>query len=352
LFFAILAGILVFWLLGFIVDDIGQIEGPQLADVEKRVLDQALLKQGEQIDKEIAAAATRIENQKARQALLRDSTTSSQQTMNQLLDMQKLNIQSNIKPSVEEQNALAQSQALFIANQSQYQALNEEIVKLTEDRRALEERRRAVEAGLAEQREVAGREFETLDRRHRLRIAAVQLLLLLPLLLAAVYSVIKWRATIYASLIYAFGVAILAKVIIVIHEHFPTRYFKYVLLLFSLGVVVRILVYLIRATASPRKEFLLKQYREAYERFLCPICEYPIRRGPMRYRFWDRRTIRKLAPSQQFPEATEDPYTCPSCGSGLFESCSKCQAARHSLLPFCDHCGQEKSLDPIAEATT
>jgi hypothetical protein len=348
LFFTILSGILVFWLLGFIVDDIGQFKGPQLADVEARVLDQALVRQADEIGREIAAASTRIENQKARQALLRDSTTSSQQTMNQLLDMQKQNIQNNIKPSVEEQNVLAQSQALFIANQSQYQALNEEIVKLTEDQRGLEERRRVVEEELEEQREKAVREFEALDRRHRLRVAAVQLLLLLPLLLAAVYAVLKWRKTIYASLIYAFGVAILVKVILVIHENFPTRYFKYVLLLFSLGVVIRIVVYLIRAAASPKIESLLKQYREAYERFLCPICEYPIRRGPLRYRFWNRRTIRKLVASDHFPQTPEEPYTCPSCGSGLFEPCSSCQGIRHSLLRFCEHCGEEKALDPVA----
>jgi hypothetical protein len=38
----------------------------------------------------------------------------------------------------------------------------------------------------------------------------------------------------------------------------------------------------------------LSVYREAYERFFCPICEFPIRRGPLKYVFWSRRSIKNL----------------------------------------------------------
>ena len=95
---------------------------------------------------------------------------------------------------------------------------------------------------------------------------------------------------------------------------------------------------------------LLKQYREAYERFLCPICEYPIRRGPLKYSFWDRRSIRLLRPSDAAAFSPDEPYTCPTCGSRLFEVCSHCNAVRHSLLPFCDQCGQEKTVAAPARA--
>lgn len=351
LFFTVLAGLLVFWLLGFVVDDIGEIQGPDLAETEKRFLDQSVVSQVEAIDKQIALIKGQIDSQKSRQALLRDSTTSSRETMTQLLEMQKLNIQNKVTPSAAERDALAESEALFIANQTQYQNLNLEIARLTDEQQRLQTQKEGHETKLATQQERAAKEHDRLQRRHNLRVAAFQLLVLIPLLALAVFFVLRWRVTIYAPLIYAFGVASLAKVVIVIHQHFPTRYFKYVLLLFSLAVVIRVLVFLIQSTSSPRLASLLKQYREAYERFLCPICEYPIRRGPMKYSYWDRRSVRKLPPLGSSNPETDEPYGCPSCGSPLFEPCDSCGSVRHALLPFCEHCRKEKNLaEPRSES--
>ena len=343
--FTALAGILVYWLIGFIVDDIGQLKGPELTELEARELDPKLVAQSQAIAQEIDAITTVIDDQKARQALLRDSTTSSQQTMNQLLELQKQNVQNKVQPTAAERDVLAKSQSLFIANQAQYQALNEDIARRTEQQRRLTERKNGVESRLAAQREKAAEKFEVLNRRHRLRVAGLQLLFLIPLLLVAVYLAVRWRTTVYARLVYVSAIAILAKVVTVIHENFPTRYFKYVLLVAALAVVVRVLIYLIRATTSPKMASLLKQYREAYERFLCPICEYPIRRGPLRFMFWTRRSIRTLPASGLTADGPDVPYACPSCGSSLFEVCSRCTSIRHSLLLFCDRCGHEKGLD-------
>jgi len=56
--------------------------------------------------------------------------------------------------------------------------------------------------------------------------------------------------------------------------------------------------------------------------------------------FWTRRTVNKVPLSGETGE--EKPYTCPSCGTPLFEKCESCGGLRHSLLPFCLHCGAEK----------
>lgn len=342
--FTVLTGMLVFWLLDFVVDDIGQKRGPDRASVEKSELDPIVVGQLQAVDKQIAALVSSVENLKARQVLLRDSTTSSQQTMNQLLDMDRQKIQNHVQASEAEQKALAQSENLFLANQSQYQGLNEQISSRSENLRSLNEQRQRLDAQLAGQRDRADKKFAELDREHRLRVAGLQLLFLIPILMSAFYFILRWRHTIYAPLIFAYGVTTLAEVVIVIHRCFPTRYFKYVLLLAALAVVVRVLVYLIRATASPKMAALLKHYREAYELFLCPICEYPIRRGPMRYSFWDRRSIHKLLPRVLTTPTPQELYACPSCGSHLFEACSNCSDIRPSLLPFCDHCGKEKAF--------
>ena len=68
-----------------------------------------------------------------------------------------------------------------------------------------------------------------------------------------------------------------ARVLFVMHEHFPAIYFKYILIVASLVIALAVLVRLLRTVANPRGDWLLKQYREAYTNFLCPICEFPIR---------------------------------------------------------------------------
>jgi len=175
-------------------------------------------------------------------------------------------------------------------------------------------------------------------------LALYQLVVLVPLLLVAGYLVIRKKGSVYFALFLALGGATLIKVALVVHEYFPSRYFKYVLILALLAVVVRLLVYLIRLVAFPKIDWLVKQYREAYERFLCPVCEYPIRIGPRRFLYWTRRTVHKILPQGDTSYKIE-PYTCPSCGTRLFEECPECHNVRHALLEHCAHCGAKKDLE-------
>jgi hypothetical protein len=136
---------------------------------------------------------------------------------------------------------------------------------------------------------------------------------------------------------------VFVKVGFVMHDYFPARYFKYILIGVALGVATWILVYLLRAVAFPKRDWLLKQYREAYERFVCPVCSYPIRRGPLKYLSWTRRSIKKtsIVAAPMSEGAREETYVCPCCGTGLYETCT-CGAVRHSLLPTCQYCGQTR----------
>jgi len=342
-FFSIALGALIWWLLGFIVDDIGTLPGPSRAEVEGRMIDQGIVKQRDQLAEQIAAVDRKIKTQEGRQKILRDSKRIAQETMNQMLELQKLSLQKDVKPSPEQQQALAESEKLFLAEQTRDAAINEEIAGLNEQMIALEDQRRDIEANLAAQRKTTNEEFERLLGRHNIKVGFLKLAVLIPLLLGAGYLFRKKSASVYVPIIYAFGLALVIRVGMVMREYFPRRFFKYVLILAAILVVLRILVYLLRMIVSPSKDWLLKQYREAYERFFCPICGYPIRRGPLRYAFWTRRTIRKQAmPDAAGAAPPEEPYTCPACGSKVFEKCEACQAIRHSHLPFCDKCGAEK----------
>lgn len=344
LFFTLLFGVLFYWLLGFLTRDIDTWDGPDYRAVEKQSLEAGLLDEATALKARIEESNRGLADQKSRQAVLRDSTDNAQRTLTQLQEMQRLAMQKGMALSEAERQALEESLRLFLANQRQYQEINDRVAGLNEQLRQWQEQERQLDRRMESGRRRAQETYAKLHWQHQLKLAAVKLAVLLPLLFAGVFVFLRKRGGLYTPLVYAFGLAVLTKVILVIHQHFPTRYFKYLLLVASLAVVARVLVYLLRMVAHPKTDWLLKQYREAYERFLCPVCGFPIRRGPMRYFFWTRRTVKKLPVLPEAAGAVDEPYTCPSCGTRLFEECVACHATRHALLPCCSRCGVEKPI--------
>jgi len=342
-FFTLILTALVFWVLGFFVDDIRSIHGPDYTTIEKKHLDMDLVTKRVTIEKQIGDLTRQIANQSEKQRIVGDSSRNLQQTINQLIELQKLGMQKSIAFSPAEQANFTNSLNLFLDNQKKYQELSQTVSDNLERKQKLVHEQDQTQAKIEQQRKPARDEFNILSKKHRLKLAFLQLVILLPILAVATVVIIKKRSSIYFPLYLAIGAATLIKVGLVAHEYFPRVYFKYILIGVLLLVVVRLLVYFIRTIAFPKTQWLVKQYREAYERFLCPVCEYPIRIGPRRFLFWTRRTVNKIVvPIDKLDQ--EEEYTCPSCGSRLFEECSSCQKIRHAMLPHCSHCGAENEI--------
>jgi hypothetical protein len=341
--FTLVFTVLVFWILGFFVDDIRSIRGPDYEVIEAKHVDRALVAKRIALDKQIADLTRQIENQTERQRVVGDSSRNLQQTINQLLELQKMGLQKSIAFSDSEQANFTGSLKLFLDNQTKYQELSQTVSDTLERKQGLVRENEQTELEIERQRQPARNEFNTLSQKHRLKLAFFQLAILLPILFAAATVIIRKRASIYVPLFIAFGAATLIKVALVVHEYFPSRYFKYILIGALLLVVVRLLIYFIRTIAFPKPQWLVKQYREAYERFLCPVCEYPIRTGPRRFLFWTRRTVNKMVvPTDRGDQ--EEKYDCPACGNRLYEECAACHKIRHAMLPHCSHCGAEKEI--------
>lgn len=349
--FSILFALLVYWLLGFMVRDIGTWPGPDYRDVQAQFVDPRLTEEQKQLQSQLEDVARSIESRRQRQAVLRDSTTNSERTMNQLTELQRLTLEKGLTPSAEETESLSRSQKLFLENQTRYQEINDQITSLNESRDSLQEQIRSVQQRMEERSPAVQSEYARLETRHQLKLAAIKLGVVSPLALFAGWLFIRKRTSLYAPLIYGFSLAVLVKVGAVMHEHFPRRYFKYVLILVAILMVARVLVYLLRAAAHPKLDYLLKQYREAYERFLCPVCGYPIRRGPLKYLFWTRSTVKRLHVPLEAQAGLEEAYVCPACSTRLFEECPGCHQIRHSLLPACSHCAAEKPLESLRAGT-
>ena len=344
--------VLLVWLLSFLLSDIGRIPGPDRGEIEKAHIGEELAEQLEATSEEQRRVTTRIRSQVDIQRILDTSTKSSRDTMSQLLDLQRLKIERGLTPSDEEQAALVDSETLFLENQRKFQEANAEIARLAEQDRGLEETMDALNEQANERRREAREEYQSLSKSHQLRIATIKLVFLIPLLLAAAWLVLKKRATGYAPIIYAAFIATFWTIGRVVRQHFPSELFKYIFIAAGIGVVLAFLVYLIRMVVRPKIDWLLKQYREAYNKHLCPVCAHPIMRGPLKHVTWSAKGPKKnLAPASAPESGEEDlPYICPSCGEQLFEKCEKCAAVRHSLLPYCEACGEEKPFGAAEES--
>ena len=343
-FFTVIFAILVFWVLGFLVEDIESIQGPRYPEIESRYVDKALVDRNTELRTDIEKIDRDIANKHEEMRVLSDSSRNLQHTINQLLELQKLATQKTIPLSKGEQANLSESLSHFLQNQKQYQTLNNALSLLTERKQYLVSEKETIKKQMEDQRRPAREKYNYLRESHNLRLAVYQLLILLPLLAVGVFMALKKRGSLYFPIYLGFGAATLVKVTLVIHRYFPSRYVKYILIGGMLIVVVKLLVHFIKSVSFPKTELLLKQYREGYERFFCPVCGFPIRRGPRKYLFWTRRSVGKTALPR---EITEDaPYTCPSCGTVLFEECSECHNIRHSLLPYCNNCNAEKEIFP------
>lgn len=342
-------GVLVFWLLGFLLGDIASIEGPDYAVIEAKYVDPALYEKQSTLGRQIDDLDRDIASAREQQEIVRASSQNLQSTIDQMLQLQRISVEKEVAQSETDSATLATSQTSFLEYQAKFQELNTQIALLASQRQQLDQEKTALDRTITENRKPAEREFQELQQAHRIRLAACQLALLVPVLLVTAYFLAKRRGSLYYPLFLAVGGGTLVRVVLVIHEYFPERYFKYIVTIALMIVVTRLLVLVIRLVAHPKRDAIVKQYREAYERFLCPVCEYPIRTGPRKWLYWTRRSVHKVLPQPGTVE-TPEPYTCPACGTALFEPCESCTKIRHSMLPHCEHCGA--SSDPVKDRVT
>jgi hypothetical protein len=346
--FGVLLALLVFWLLGYVLRDIGSWPGPDYGEFQEARLDQALLDTQSELSQQVNDTKRAISDLKVDQANLRDSMDNSRETMNEMRATYRLALDQGVTPTQAQQDALAESERLFLDNQRRYQQTTEELAQLNGRMRDVGARQRLNDEALAEAQEPIDEAYGKKYEKHRLKVAALKLAVLIPLLALGVWLFVKYRTRLYGPLVYAFGIAVALQVGVVMHDYFPEMYFRYILIAVALVIVARVLVHLLRTVAFPKRDWLVKQYREAYEAFLCPLCSYPIRRGPLKYGSWTRRSIRRQPVTAGAAHETDEPYTCPVCSTPLYEKCDSCGATRHSLLPACVQCGAVK--EPSSES--
>ncbi|MDD3118485.1 MAG: zinc ribbon domain-containing protein [Victivallales bacterium] len=319
-------------LYAFVFNDFREVPAPDYSAFQEKYVTPEVRARENTLSAKLRRCEAKIDGCRENGNNYRQSATTYRQTVQQLLDA---NAGSDlVKQSLEQ----------FYQIQKRQAANNEAVIALTAEKQSLQEQLKAVNDQLDAQHRRGIDEYHMVYHAFRMRLAFIQLGILLPLLLLSVGLAFRFRTGMVFRLLLPFAAATLIQTGLTMHEYFPSRFFKYVLLLALIGVVVGMVIYLLRLQLKPRRGYLLKKYREAYFDFLCPICNYPIRSGVRRFRFWTRASLRR----EQLPEAAgmeDNPeYFCPHCGEHLFEVCPACGKVRHSLLPFCEHCGAEKKI--------
>jgi len=337
---AVVLGVLLYWLLSFIETDIGKIAGPRYESVRSRFVPQSYDLQRDELSREIQVVDRGIRTLKEQQQILGSSTAGLQNTINQLLEIQRESVQRDAQFPQDSLRTLQESQSAFLQNQEKNQQYTKQIADLTLERQQKDEELSALRYKMGQLEKDASAAHAELNRKHKLKVGAVKLSFLVPVFVIFAWLFMKYRAGMYWPLVWAAFLASFLKITLVAHEYFESRYFKYIAILVVLGIVLRILVYLVRMVASPRRDLLLRQYQQDYDKCVCPVCSKPIRTGPLRFAGCGKKGIVVVSP-QDAQSPAQPPYTCPSCGTTLYSKCDACGQVRHTLLPYCEHCGKE-----------
>jgi len=327
----VILGFLFFWLLSFIEGDIGTMKGPDWNGVRREFVSQELDDNKDHLQKEVDRLKRGIDTIREKQQVLNSSSSSFQSTIEQLHKSEQ-------KP--EYAQILQNSYTAFLENQKQNQQYIQQISELIEQRQQKEDEMAAVSEEIKRLEYDARQKQDQLWKTYRLKVAVLKLSFLVPVFLVVSFLFMKYRTSAYWPLVWAGFIAAFIKIAFVAHKYFPSDYFKYIALLVIIAIVLRILVYLIRLIAAPKKDLLIKQYQQYYDKHQCPVCTKPIKTGPLRYAAWKKKAT--VVASQGTDIEKQQPYTCPSCGTNLYDKCDQCGNIRHTLLPYCEHCGNEK----------
>lgn len=342
LFLATLFGLLIFWSAGFLLDDIRAKGRPNYSEFTDERTSKKMKQELESLKLKLAELDHQHNLIDQQRGFIKDSSQSLKITVDHLFNLQD---QGQGLISEAQFSQILATLDKIIKIQDTFKETAELYLKTTDERFELSKQIRILEKRIADEAEAIRKEYNKVLHNYQIKVAVIQLACLIPLTILCSVLWVKKRESIYRMIYRAAALAIYLKTFQVLQHNFPERHFKYIIVTVMLLLVSWGFVRLMRRQVKPHVETLLKQYKQAYERFLCPVCEYPIRTGPRQFLYWTRRTVHKTAlAANATASATEGPYCCPSCGTHLFEKCESCDKVCHSLLPNCQHCGNQKTI--------
>ncbi|MBT3339866.1 MAG: hypothetical protein HOM34_07240 [Planctomycetes bacterium] len=325
--------VLLIWLFSFFLSDIDDIQGPLRADFDSKTLNAVVVSQELALKQTIASQDSAIERQGEIQERLATSMSNAEQTLRQVTDLQRFQRERGAPTSDEEQASLTRAQSRFMDAQDAFEEANATIATLEAQRWDSKSNLAQVQTQLGGERKKSHQAFQEAWDGHRTVLGVAKLGFIVPVLLLSAFLFRKHRKSLLRPILLAFLLSSFWKVGTVMHDHFPSEFFKYIAIFAALIIVTAFLVFLLKSSAKPDTNALLRRRGEGYQKGLCPECSFP----------FAGKGFGKVKTSRGGEDgmSVQMDYNCPSCGTGLFEKCNDCGGRRHSLLPHCVHCGKD-----------
>ena len=338
-FLSVLLALFFIWLLSFVLNDIGDLPGPDYSAIQKRHVPEAKQAEANELKSQLEAIEKQIKRQQEIQDTLKQSMNNAETALTKIADLQRLSLEGGGEPSEVDRQAMENARTRFYDAQDKFESANETITTLNSERHQLNQSIEANGKELSEFENKASTEYNAAFRSHQLKIAALKLAVVVPLLFFSAWLVRRKRGSMYQPFHWAALCSTFWMTWLVMWDHFPRDFFKYIAILAAILILGAFLVWAIRSATRPRRDIVIRRHREAYQNHRCPVCDFPILRGAFRQAVWTKRGPRLPGDATDTAESTR--YNCPSCGEGLFDACGECGEVTQTLLPYCSGCGRE-----------
>lgn len=321
--------LLFVWLEGFVVADIDSLPGPDRAALLESSVDADLSERSKDLQLQIIKLEARVAQLEELKGNRTEARNSADATLRQFTEQHRFELEQGNQPSEVLVGALDAARTSFLEASRSFEEANAQVASLQQQLNELRGERDSLEERIADQRKLGQEEFQELWETHRYKVAALKLVFVVPLFLLAAQQSSRRRGTLLEPFTRALLLASFWWIGVVMHQHFPADFFKYIAILAAIAIVSVGLMRSLRTASRPRPDVKLRRRREAYEHHRCPECAYPV------------------------PEETGEAMSCAACGVDLFVACESCGKIRHALLPHCRHCGAESGrwLEGAGEPT-
>ncbi|MHC4290335.1 MAG: hypothetical protein ACYSSK_09850 [Planctomycetota bacterium] len=335
----IILGVLFYWLLNFVVRDIGKIERPDKHLVRRQYISEEIDDQKGDLEKELRRLNSRIGEMKEQKHILADIASSSKGMVDQLISIQKDNLAENAEFSEKNEKILQENHSIYLENKNKVLGLNEQISGLILKRQEKDVALATVTDQIKALEVDVDADYLVLEDKHDFKVAVVKFSFLVPVFLAVSLFFMKFRKGAYWPLLWSVFIASFIKISLVVQEEFETEYFKYIALFVVLAIVLRILIYLIRLIVAPKKDLLIKQYQQFYDKHRCPVCTKPIKAPDRcgmpvgRKRRWSLHRRERRSTNSRFTTARPAAQICMTNAINVIISAIHCCRTANTAAP-------------------
>ena len=193
-FLSLLLTLFFIWLLSFMLNDIGDLPGPDYNAIQKRHVPEEKLNEANDLATQLVGVEKRIKRQEEIQGTLQQSMRNAETALTKIADLQRLSIEGGGKPSEVDRQAMENARSRFYTAQDEYESANETITTLNDERHQIKQSIASIDAELRQFKNKSQAEYNDARRSHDLKIASLKLVFVVPLLLLAAWLVKKSAA--------------------------------------------------------------------------------------------------------------------------------------------------------------